>query len=73
MEQPIKKPKYLIYAEQAHKRKEEKYKEVFESAEYTTYLENRKKWGLPDLPAKELYSKFLRARREKRYREKIQN
>lgn len=64
----IRKPKYIFYAEQAQKRKENKYKAVFESDEYATYLENRKKLKKPeDISQEKLYKGFLKSQQQRRY------
>jgi hypothetical protein len=62
-----KKPKYLRIAEERFAKKNEKHTLVFESDEFKQYLENRKKTNKPDLPNEELYKKFLRTQKNKRY------
>ena len=47
-----------------------KYRKVFESLEYATYLEHREYKRLPSLPDEVLYKRFLKARRQNKYREK---
>lgn len=68
-QQMIKKPKYIVYAEQAQQRKEKKLKDAFESVEFQQYLENRKRLNLPDIPQNELYTRFKISQRQRKYRQ----
>ena len=73
MEIVVRKPKYLVRAELAQERKEQKYKKVLESEEFAEYLLRRKLYKKSDLPAEDLYKLFLKAQCKMRYNHKIRD
>jgi len=66
----IKKPKYLIHAEQTYEKSIQKYNDTINSPEFQKYLNNRQWVGLPDASKDDLYRHFLRARQMAKYRAK---